>query len=142
MMARGFLSKQWLHTIHPSRNLTQTMNKLQRLIWMKFFEPLWKNRNELLHRTINFFTQADDNKLPESIKWYCKNCHLILAHHNTHLAGNIDLSSLQSMPLKQKQEWVRHFEVAKEAHGREQQLAETKQKSIREYMISTTKKPT
>jgi hypothetical protein len=29
MMARGFLSKQWLHTIHPSRNPTQTMNKLQ-----------------------------------------------------------------------------------------------------------------
>ncbi len=27
MMARGFLSKQWLHTIHPSRNPTRTMNK-------------------------------------------------------------------------------------------------------------------
>jgi hypothetical protein len=44
MMAWGFLSKQWLHTIHPSRNPTRTMNKIQRLIWMEFFEPLWKNR--------------------------------------------------------------------------------------------------
>jgi hypothetical protein len=40
MMAGGFLSKQLLHTIHSSRNPTQTMNKLQRLIWMEFFEPL------------------------------------------------------------------------------------------------------
>jgi hypothetical protein len=31
-----------------------------------------------------------------------KNRHLILAHHNTHLADNIDLSFLQLMPLKQK----------------------------------------
>jgi hypothetical protein len=61
MMARGFLSKQWLHTIHPSRNPTQTMNKLQQLIWMEFFKPLWKNRNQLLHRTVNFFTQADED---------------------------------------------------------------------------------
>ncbi len=29
MASRGFLSKQWLHTIHPSRNPTQTMKKLQ-----------------------------------------------------------------------------------------------------------------
>jgi hypothetical protein len=72
MMVRGFLSKQWLNTIYPSRNPAQTMNKLQQLIWMEFFEPLWKNRNELLHRTINFFTQADGNILAESIKWYCK----------------------------------------------------------------------
>jgi hypothetical protein len=142
MMASGFLSKQWLHTIHPSRNPTQTMNKPQQLIWMEFFKPLWKNRNKLIQRTINFFSQADNDKLAESIKWYCKNRHLILAHHNTHLADNIDLSSLQLMPLSQKQEWVRHFEVAKEAHKREQQLAETKQKSIQEYMISTLKKPT
>jgi hypothetical protein len=68
MMARGFLSKQWLHTIHPSRNPTGTNNKLQQLIWMEFFEPLWKNRNKLLHRTFNFFTQVDGNKLAESIK--------------------------------------------------------------------------
>jgi hypothetical protein len=32
MMARGFLSKQWLHTIYPSRNSTRTMNKIQQLI--------------------------------------------------------------------------------------------------------------
>ncbi len=139
-MARGFLSKQWLHTIHPSRNPTRTMNKLQWLIWMEFFEPLWKNRNKLLHRTVNFFTQANDDKLAESIILYCKNRHL--AHHATHLANNIDLSSLQSMPLKQKQEWVQHFKGAKEAHKRERRLAETKQKSIQEYMISTKKMPT
>ncbi len=29
MLARGFISKQWLFTIHPSRNPTCTMTKLQ-----------------------------------------------------------------------------------------------------------------
>jgi hypothetical protein len=91
MMARGSISKQWLRTIHPSRNPTQTMNKLQQLKWMEFFEPLRKNRNKLLHCTVNFFTQANGNKLAKSIKWYCENCHLILVHHNTHLVDNIVL---------------------------------------------------
>ena len=29
MMAWGFLSKQWLHTVHPSKYPTRTTNKIQ-----------------------------------------------------------------------------------------------------------------
>ena len=73
MMARGFLSKQWVHTIHPSRNPPQVMVKLQRLIWLENFDSLWTNRNNLLHNTFNLYTQEDDSKLAERITWYCKN---------------------------------------------------------------------
>ena len=115
MMARSFLTKQWLHTVHPGRNPPRIiiMVKLQCLVWMEFFEHLWKNRNDLLHHsittpshhyTINFYIQEDDSKLAKSITWYCDNCHLLFTHHDTHLASNINpsTSTLQMMPLNQK----------------------------------------
>ena len=37
---------------------------------MDFFEPLWKNRNNLLHRTVNLHTQEDDTKLSSIISEY------------------------------------------------------------------------
>ena len=73
MMARGFLSKQWVHVIHPSRNPPRVTVKLQWPIWLDFFDPLWKNRNDLLHNTANFYAQEDDSKLTKRITWYCKN---------------------------------------------------------------------
>ena len=69
--------------------------------------------------------------------WYCKNRHFISAHHNTHMADKIDLSTLYSMPLKQKQEWVHHVEVAKEDYKKDWWLPETKQKPILEYMVNS-----
>ena len=36
MMARGFISKQWVHMIHSSRNPPRVMVKLQWLIWLEF----------------------------------------------------------------------------------------------------------
>jgi hypothetical protein len=82
MMARGFLTRQWKHAIHPSRNPPRVMVRLQRLIWMDFFEPLWKNRNDLLHHTVNLYTQEDDSKLTDSITHYCENCHKTATHYS------------------------------------------------------------
>ena len=132
MMARGYLSKHWLCTIHPSRNPPRVMTRLQRLIWMDFFEPLWKNRNDLLHQTANPYTQEDDTKLSSIITEYCKNRHTLLSHEDTHLADNIDITNLDSMPTEQKREWVRHFDTAKELYNKEKQR--TKQKTIFEFM--------
>ncbi len=103
------------------------MNKIQQLIWMDFFVPLWKNRNKLLYYTVNYYTQADNNKLTESIIWYCDNHLLLFAHYNTHLADNINTDALNKMTQEQKQEWLCDFEIAKEAYEKEQQFNEMKQ---------------
>ena len=99
---------------------------------MDFFEPLWKNRNDLLHQTVNLYTQKDDIKLSSIISEYCKNRHTLLSHEDTHLADNIDITNLDSMPTEQKREWVRHFDTAKELYNKEKQR--TKQKTIFEFM--------
>ncbi len=104
MMTRGLLSKQWVHAIHPSRNPPPVMVKLQRLIWLELFGPLWKNRNDLLHNTANLYTQKDGSKLTKRITWYCKNQHQLLNNHGTHLADNINLLTLHTMPTDQKRE--------------------------------------
>jgi hypothetical protein len=137
MMARGFLTKQWIHAIHPSRNPPRIMVRLQRLIWMDFFEPLWRNRNDLLHHTVNLYTQDDDGKLTDIITHFCKSRHTLLSHHDVHLADNIDLSALHTMPTDQKREWVRHFEVAKEAYDNERQR--TIQNTILDYLTPLPK---
>ncbi len=142
MLARGYISKQWLYTIHPTRNPTRTMNKIQRLIWMEFFEPLWKNRNDLLHQTTNLHTQAKDDKLTRQIQWYCNNCHLLFARQDMHMADNIDLATLQTQPIKMKKEWIRHFKVAEDAFTKEQQINKAHQKLIREYMITRPRSTT
>ena len=95
------------------------MVKLQRLIWLEFFNPLWKNRNDLLHNTANLYAQADNIKLAKRIAWYCKNWHQLLEHNDTHLTDNINLLTLQTMPIDQKQELVHHFEIAQDAYNKE-----------------------
>ena len=101
------------------------------------FDPLWKNRNDLHHNTANLYTQEGDNKLAKRIMWYCKNWHQLLKHQDTHLANNINLLTLQTMPTNQKREWVLHFEIAKDAYDKEWLLV--KQKSIIEYMTPRPK---
>jgi hypothetical protein len=137
MMTRGLLSKQWVHTIHPSRNPPPVMVKLQRLIWLELFGPLWKNRNDLLHNTANLYTQKDGSKLAKRITWYCKNRHQLLNNHGTHLADITNLLTLHTMPTDQKREWVRHFEIEKDTYDKERLLV--KQKSILEYMTPRPK---
>jgi hypothetical protein len=54
-------------------NPTQIMNKLQCMVWMDFFEPLWQNRNELLHQQKNKYKRAEDATLTEQLEWYQSN---------------------------------------------------------------------
>ena len=49
MMARGFLSKQWVHVIHPSRNPPRVTVKLQWPIWLDFLTH--SGRTEMTYST-------------------------------------------------------------------------------------------
>jgi hypothetical protein len=58
------------------------MNKLQRMVWMDFFEPLWQNRNKLLHLQKNNYETAENAALTEQLMWYQSNRHTLLAHQD------------------------------------------------------------
>ena len=118
------------------------MNKLQRMIWMDFFEPLWQNRNELLHQQKNNYEKAENAALTEQLVWYQSNRHTLLAHHDHFLLHNIDMSTLHTMPSRHKREWIRHLTAAKLANTQELALKKTNQHSLFRYMKPVNAQPT
>ena len=134
MKARGYIGIGWMDTVPTARHPTRIMNKLQRMVWMDFFEPLWQNRNELLHQQKNNYKTAENAALTEQLMWYHSNRHTLLAHHHHALLHNIDMSTLQTMPSRHKREWIRHLTVAKIANTQELALKKTNQHSLFRYM--------
>ena len=134
MMARGYIGIGWTDTVPTARHPTRIMNKLQRMVWMDFFEPLWQNRNELLHQQKNNYETAENTALTEQLMWYQSNRHTLLAHHDHALLHNIDMSKLQTMPSRHKREWIRHLTAAKIANTQELALKKTNQHSLFRYM--------
>jgi len=142
MMARGYIGNGWMDTVPTTRHPARIMNKLQRMIWMDFFEPLWQNRNELLHQQKNNYERAKDAALTEQLEWYQSNPHTLLAHHDHFLLHNINTAILHTMPSRQNREWIRHLTAAKLANTQELTLLKTNQHSIFRYMIPVNAPPT
>ena len=70
MMARGYIGKGWMDTVPTARHPTRSMNKLPRMVWMDFFEPLWQNHTKLLHQQKNNYEKAENAALTEQLVWY------------------------------------------------------------------------
>jgi len=140
MMARGYIGKEWIDTVPTARHPTCIMNKLQRMVWMDFFEPLWQNRNKLLYQQKNNYGKAENAALTEKLVWYHQ--HTLLAHHDHFLLHNIDMSTLHTMPSRHKQEWIRHLTAAKLANTQELALKKTNQHSLFRYMKPVNAPPT
>ncbi len=102
MMARGYIGIGWMDTVPTARHPTRIMNKLQCMVWMDFFEPLWQNRNELLHQQKNNYETAENAALTVQLRWYQSNRHTLLAHHDHALLHNINMSTLQTMPSRHR----------------------------------------
>jgi hypothetical protein len=126
------------HSTAPRTNHEQDTTH----VWMEFFEPLWQNRNELLHQQKNNYESAEDAALTEQLEWYQSNRHTLLAHHDHFLLHNIDTTTLHTMPSRQNWEWIRHLTVAKLANTQELTLLKTNQHSLFRYMIPVNAPPT
>ena len=134
MMARGYIGKGWMDTVPTARHPIRIMKKLQHMVWMDFFEPLWQNRNELRHQHKNNYERTEDAALTEQLVWYQSNRYTLIAHHDHFLLHNIDMPTLHTMPSRQKQEWIRHLAAAKLANTQELTLKKTNQHSLFRYM--------
>ena len=142
MMARGYIGIGWKDTVPTARHPTRILNKLQCMVWMDFFKPLWQNRNELLHQQKNNYETAENAALTEQLMWYQYNRHTLLAHHDHALLHNIDMATLHTMPSRHKREWIRHLTVAKLANTQELALKKTNQHSLFRYMKPVNAQPT
>lgn len=99
-------------------NLDRRMNKLQRIIWNEWCDPVWKCRCDILYKGKNEYDAVKAARLAAEIIWYIDNKDSILSYNDRFLA-EIDISKLQRMTTKTKKRWLYHLDIAKEAHRRE-----------------------
>lgn len=147
LMLRGFLAKSWADALKDSgikSKVERAMNKLQRLIWMEWIEPIWKTRCDILHRGRNEYDAVKDAKLSADIVWYVEHRRDVLSYHDQFLAG-MDLSRLHRMRLKTKKKWMYHLTKARDAYDRECKLLAKGQSTLESFfetLIPSTDAPT
>ena len=93
------------------------MLKLQKMMWMDVVEHFWTVRNDILHHQKKF-DEIEEERMAQRILWYVKNKHNIMSVHDQFLA-RFDETQVNSMKRAQKREWLRHFDVAREAYNKD-----------------------
>ena len=133
-MLRGFLAAGWFEALADRRvdKPERKMNKLQEYIWDTIFDPLWAQRNDILHQEENKYNLAEDQKLTERITWYVQHKQDVLAHQDQFLAQH-DVTRLHKMRRKTKREWVRHLDRARKAYDIERKQVASAQNVLTRY---------
>ena len=129
------------HNSVPCSAISRIINKLQRIIWMDFIEPLWQNCNELLHQQKNNYKRVEDAALTKQLELYQSNQHTLLAHHDHFVLHNNHMPTLHTMPSRQKWVWIQHLMTAKLANAQELTLKKTNQHSLCRYMKPVNANP-
>ncbi len=117
MIVRGFLSTEWLHLLRNAQHdrPDALLTKVIWFLWHDFLRPLWKTRNDILHRTCNNTTGALEAKLDGRLDWFLENRYTALSRSDQTRLLNYTRETLSTWPLTTKQEQVRHLEIAKRA---------------------------
>ena len=116
LFVRGLLSVEWLYLLRHTRH-ERPENVLTNIIWFlwhDFVIPIWKVRNNLLHRSKNLTTSAVEARLDDRLGWFLDNKHTALSRTD-HFLTRYSRDDLLSLTLNAKKEWVRHLEQAKAA---------------------------
>ena len=134
-MVRGFLANGWVVALkdygcsHPDR----AINVLQRMVWDSIVEPLWKVRNDILHRQKNNFDSVEEERMAERLIWYSMHKHEVLDAYD-HFLARFEASQIHAMTRTAKREWLRHLDVARAAHAMQRLQKAHKQNSIVQYL--------
>jgi len=121
LMLRGFLAKSWADAMRDcgvTRNVDRRMNKLQRMMWTEWVEPIWKTRCDILYGGKNEYDAVREAELSAEILWYIHHRDDVLAYPDRFLA-EIDTFSLPRMHTKTKKKWLYHLRKLKAAYDRE-----------------------
>ena len=90
-----------------------------------------------MHWNKNKHREAEDATLTEKIEWYISHRHEILSYRDEFLA-DVDVSTLHRMRRDTKREWLRHLEIARQAHAVESRLRASGQNAITRYLVPRT----
>ncbi len=75
LFIRGFLSIEWLHLLRHTHHdrLENVLTNIIGLLWHEFITPIWKVRNNILHRSKNLTTSATEARLDDKLRWFLDN---------------------------------------------------------------------
>ena len=139
LLPRGYVSTEWythlkfLGVSNPKRRV----DSMLKMIWHDIFDPLWDQRNRILHDETNKYNVAEDKALSTRLTWYVRNKHSLLAYQD-HFLANHDVNNLHRMRRATKREWIRHLDKAKLAYENERRQRASSQNVIIRYYRSTT----
>lgn len=106
-------------------SIEQKLPKLVILLWDELVGQLWLKRNDILHRSANYVTEQTQLQLGDRLLWY-------LQHKEELSRRDQDLirftpAQIDAMTITQRQEWVRHLDIAREAWTKEKATLATGQ---------------
>ena len=133
MFVRGFLSSEWLRLLRPMTNkpADRLLVRVIRIIWDRFIDPLWTTRNNILHRHDNYVSETLHAELGDRLQWYTQN-KTELSRQDQHLA-DFTSAQIEAMSMRQRREWVRHLDIAKDAWAKERAILATGQTLITRF---------
>lgn len=81
------------------------------MIWNDIFDPLWDQRNRILHLydAANKYNMVEDTALSAQLIWYVRNKHSLLAYQDHFLAKH-DANNVHRMRRATKREWIQHLD--------------------------------
>ena len=134
MMIRGFFATGWVLAIKDNEcsQPERAMNALQRMVRDSIINPLWKVRNDILHRMKNNFDAVEEERMAERLVWYSMHKHEVLDSYD-HFLARYDVSQIHSMTRATKREWLRHLDAAREAFEKQRAQRAQGQNSIMQY---------
>ena len=110
------------------------MNSLLRLVWFDVAAPLWRTRNDIMHKNDNKHREQENATPTEKITWYVTHRHELLSHQDEFLAA-VDVSTLHRLRRDTKREWVRHLDTVREAFAVECRQRASGQNVITRYLV-------
>lgn len=133
MFVRGFLSSEWLRLLRPMTNkpADRLLVRVIRIIWDRFINPLWTTRNNILHRHDNYVSETLHAELGDRLQWYTQN-KTELSRQDQHLA-DFTSAQIETMSTRQRREWVRHLDIARDAWAKERAILATGQTLITRF---------
>ena len=108
------------------------MNALQWMIWEDLVNPMWKERNSILHNEDNYHNVVEDRKLTEKIKWYRANKHALISR-SAHFLARQNPTDLTRMTRRTKKELLYHLDEAAKKHKATLQFKDDNQRQITEF---------
>jgi hypothetical protein len=116
LIPRGFLSYQWLEAME-SLGCSNSHRKLAALIyhlWNSFTDGIWRERNQLTHKSRNFNNIEEEQALDERLQWYAENYRTTLSRHHHRLIHQVDLTTLDTIPFRTKRQMLYHLDTARD----------------------------